>query len=351
MSEPVVDAGVHPLPARPDDLLEYLPTAYRTRPLPGVHRYLYPAPTGEPPFGEYLAATRGGAALPASDPSTVSRHLASQGIDRAVLLPLTRGIVPDVELGSLICAATNDWLVDVWLGNGAASPFRGSIRINPHDPEGAVREIERLGDHPMMVQVAVPLEAHSPYGQRHYRRIWEAAATYELPVAIHSDGGCGVDLPPTPNGYPRSYIEYLVLMPLNFIYHLSSFIAEGVFERIPGLRVVFADGGHDMLHPLMWRMNEDWAPTRMEIPWVRRLFSDYLPEHVRMFTSGLEGPIDPMIWPDWFQRTDGDRLLMFASNYPHWSATDPTSAVAGLDEAARRRVLCENARDLYRRLG
>ncbi len=82
-------------------------------------------------------------------------------------------------------------------------------------------------------------------------RIWEAAAAHGLPVMVKLDGGSGVDFAPTAVGYPHHFIEYSVLAPINFAYHLISMISEGVFERLPDLRVVFADGGHDMLGPLV----------------------------------------------------------------------------------------------------
>jgi predicted TIM-barrel fold metal-dependent hydrolase len=345
---PIIDACVHPVVRESSTLLSYMPEPWRTRPIPSPHRYLYPAPTGEPPYGEFLLEARATTGLPGSDPELVRAHLRERGVDVAVLVPLTRGLVPDVDLGSIICSATNDWLVENWLeAPDREVTFRGSIRINPHDPEGAVREIERMADTPRMVQIAVPLEAHAPYGQRRYLPIWEAAAHHGLPVAIHSDGGAGVDFPPTPNGYPLSYAEYLALMPLNFIYHLSSLAAEGVFERVPGLRVVFGDGGHDLCHPLMWRMDEDWAPTRIEVPWVPHVFSEYLEEHVRFCASRLEGPLDDDLARRWVAQTDAGRLLLYASNYPHWTTLAPGELHPEADDAVRGRLLHENAVALY----
>ena len=261
----VVDAALHPAPREVEGIRAYLSPSYRQLSFPRPFRYLYPAPTGVPPYGEFRDDSRVDGGMPGSDIRATCAFLDESGTDLAILVPLTRGLMPNLDLGSEICAATNAWLADTWLADGAAGQrFRGSIRVNPEDSERAVAEIDRWSDHPGFVQVAVPLESHHPYGHRLYRRLWEAAAVAGLPVAVHSDGGAGTDFPPTPNGYPRFYVEYMTLYPVNFIYHLSSLIAEGVFDRVPDLRFVFADGGHDVLVPLMWRMDVDWPISRME---------------------------------------------------------------------------------------
>ena len=71
-------------------------------------------------------------------------------------------------------------------------------------------------------------------------------------------------------------------MPLNSFVHLATLIIEGVFGRHPDLRFVFADGGYDMLTPLMWRLDTFWMSMRDQTPWVDRYPSEYLPDHVRL---------------------------------------------------------------------
>jgi uncharacterized protein len=344
----VVDAVVHPMVRRSDELREYMEEPWRSRVFPPPHRYLYPAPTGIPPYGEYREDTRSGGGLPGSNPDLVAAHLAACGADAAILLPLTRGLLPDTEMNTVICAATNDWLAATWLGQwNAAGRYFGSIRVNPEDAEGAVREIERWAGHPRMIQVAIPLESHQPYGQRRYFKVWEAAARHRLPIAVHTDGGAGVDFKPTAIGYPLHYIEYSVMYPFNFIYHLASFVAEGVFRRLPDVKVVFADGGHDLLMPLMWRMDMDWLYSRPETPWVTQMPSEYLRPHVRFCTSRFEAPGDPSMSTGWIEMTDASELLLFASNYPHWSTMSPADLPDAGSSDAGRRVLGENARDWY----
>lgn len=358
----IIDAAVHPmvhykgdqsggwLPSS-DELRRYLEEPWRSSPIPPPSRYFYPAPTGEAPFGEYRESARVGDELPCADPDTLKHFMTNMGVSKVVLLPLTRGLIPDMDLSNVVCSATNAWLADAWLDTDADGVYFGSIRVNPGDPDAAVREIEKWSRHARMVQVAIPLEAHSPYGQRNYFRIWEAAASNGLPVAVHSDGGAGTDFYPAANGYPRHFIEYNSMFSVNFICHLVSLIAEGVFERLPTLKFVFADGGHDMLMPLMWRMDMDWPISGVRLPWVKRRPSEYLKSNVRFCTASLEGPIAgpraPEVDDDWLAISDAGNLLMFSSNYPHWTSQTPQEFASFIPAAIQQRLLSNNALEWY----
>ena len=139
----------------------------------------------------------------------MARHLFDDnGADYAILNPLTRGNIADYLLNSRICAAVNDWLLDRWLDPDTSNRFRGTIRVNPEDVRGAVAEIERLADHPKMVQVGVPMQSREPYGKPMFEPIWEAAAAHGLPVAVHINGGNGVDHAPTFAGHAYTYPGY-----------------------------------------------------------------------------------------------------------------------------------------------
>ena len=340
-----VDCAVHPSIRQKDELREYMQEPWRSRPFPGPERYFYPAP-----MGEYAPEARADGGLPGSDPELAGRRLFTEmGVDCAVLIPLTRGLLADADLATAICAATNDWMAATWLGKANShGRFYGSIRVNPGDPEQARREIERWAGHPAFVQVAVPMQAHRPYGQRVYFPLWEAAARHGLPVAVHADGGAGVDFWPSPAGYYSTFMEYRTLYPTNFAYHLASLIAEGVFDRLEELTFVFADGAHHMLTPLVWRMDKDWRPTRRETPWTKQLPSTYLRTHVRFCADRFEMPDDPKVLDGWLEITGAHEMLLFASNYPYWDSFDPREAFTSAAPGVRERILSENARALYK---
>jgi predicted TIM-barrel fold metal-dependent hydrolase len=337
----IIDAAAHPVSPTGEEIRTYMSGPWRSKFFPGPERYQYASP-----FGQYRADAAPSTGLPGSDPELFERQLLdAAGIEQVVLLPLTRGLLPNTDLASAVCAATNDWLADVWLDSG--SRFLGTIRINPADPDAAIAEIQRWADHPKMVQVAVPLQAPHPYGQRGYFPIWKAASDRSLPVAIHVDGGASIDFHPSSAGPLRYALEYDTLTPLNAAFHLASFIAEGVFERLPGLRIVFADGGLSALTPIVWRLDKDWRGTREEIPWTTKLPSEYIKEHVRFCLHEADSPRAPGGPADWWEIGDAKELLMYSSNYPQRDCIMPRDAVAGLDDETAERVLCTNASELY----
>jgi len=74
--------------------------------------------------------------------------------------------MPDRHLGTAIAAANNEMMVRRWLDdNQYADRFRGTIRVNPDDITGALREIDKYRDHPRVVQIGVPLQSRELYGK------------------------------------------------------------------------------------------------------------------------------------------------------------------------------------------
>jgi len=349
----VIDAAVIPLMRRNELLQQYMSEPLKRLFVPGVARAMYPAPTGEPPYGEFLDSARpeGGDPqdMPGSDPSVVLRHMDSNGIDSAILVPLTRGLNANSNHTTAICAATNDWLAATWLGDwNRHRRFFGSICVNPRDPDAAVAEIRRWSDHPAMVQIVVPTLVHLPYGLRYYHPIWAEAEAQDLVVAIRNDGGTGLEFPPTPVGYPLYFIEYQTFSSANFGTHLGSFIAEGVFEKYPRLKVVFPDGGHDLLFHLAWRMDSTFPACRGETPWVTRMPSEYLADHVRFVSAKHElPPLEGTRLEDWARISRAESILIYGSHFPHWTTMRPDELFPALPAAARRRMLADNAAEFY----
>ncbi len=339
----VIDAAVHPRP-RIGELQRYLPKVWQHRRLPSGERYYYPNPVGD-----YVRESYGEGGPPGSDPDLVSRHLFETcGISQAILLPLTLGLLPDIDLLAAICSATNDWLADTWLSqHNAGGRYRGTIRVAPGNPQAAVAEIEKWAGNRSFVQVGVPLQSMQLYGNRCFLPVWEAAAHHGLPVVIHADAETGVELAPTTGGYLRHYLGFAAYQPLTFINHLTSMMVGGVLDRLPSLRIVFADGGYDMLAPLIWRLDKDYRPMRGDMPWMTRLPSDYIAQHVRFIAHRLEGPEDPAIQEEWLGISNAGSILMYGSNYPGWDMFHPNAAFAEVSTALRRRILSETAAELY----
>ncbi|HME47519.1 amidohydrolase family protein [Mycobacterium sp.] len=341
---PLVDASVHIFFKSNQDLRGVLREPFRSRGFPDYEKDWYGAPGGE-----YAKGTRGpDRGYPGSDPDVVAAQLFDErGVDVAVLHPMTRGIMPDRHLGTAIAAAHNEMMVSRWLESAEyGDRFRGTIRVNPDDIAGALREIDKWAGHPRVVQIGVPLQSRELYGKPQFWPLWEAAAAANLPVAAHIEMGEGIAFPVTPSGKTRTYEQYLGFMSLNYLYHLMNMIAEGVFERTPNLKFVWADGAADLLTPFIWRMDCFGRPHLEQTPWAPRIPSDYLPGHVYFVHGSLDGPGDTEFAGEWFGFTHKEDMVMFGSSYPHWHAGDP--AVPAAFSAEQRDKLCwRNAAELY----
>jgi predicted TIM-barrel fold metal-dependent hydrolase len=345
----VVDADVHPAPRSPDELRAYVPEPWRSRSwaeqiFDAVGSPVYEAPNKAQRRDAYPP----GGGPPASSPEFTERQLFEEaGVDYAILFPLTVRPLTNPEHEAALCAATNAWLADTWLSRyNAHGRYRGTLRVCSARPDLAVREIERWAGHPYFVQVMLNPYTRAPYGQAQYHPIYEAAERHGLPVALHVNRSPGMGLL-TPVGFASYFFEHHSLYPLMYAAHLTSLVMEGVFERFPDLRVVFVEGGFGWLVPLLWRLDGRWRELAAEVPWVKRLPSQYLRDHIRFTTQPIEEPPAFSQLLQVLEWMEAERTLMFATDYPHWDFDDPLQTVRRLPEPLRRRILCDNALEFY----
>ena len=128
---------------------------------------------------------------------------------------------------------------------------------------------------------------------------------------------------------------------------ISSMVLEGVFERIPKLRVVLIETGFAWMPSLAWRLDKIHASLRSETPHLERLPSEYLRDHVWMTTQPMEEPNPSIHLRDTIDWIGLDRLL-FATDYPHWDYDDPLTAMPlKLSKEEQAAFLFGNAQRLY----
>lgn len=288
---------------------------------------------------------------PGDDPEVVAReHLDRLGLEAAVLLPLeSLNGFTDPLTAAVYAAALNRYVAETWLPVDAR--YHLALLVPPHDPARAAREIRAHGSQPGVVGVFLPL-LNILMGDRHYYPIYRAALEQQLTIVVHPAGpeGAFTGAPLVAGGIPATYLERHVALPQIAQANLTSLVLNGVFERFPDLRVVFAEFGFAWAVPLMWRMDMDWRRLRRETPWVRRPPSQYIRERVRFsFAPAEEGP--PALMSRLLEMLGADRTLLFSSDYPHWDEVpDLDSAIGIVPPAFRERVLWESALETFPRL-
>jgi predicted TIM-barrel fold metal-dependent hydrolase len=255
--------------------------------------------------------------------------------------------MPQGKYAAGLATAYNDWLIDNWLSFD--DRFKGSIAVASQEPELAAQEIDRVGGHPNMVQVNLPMT--SPYvgwGHAMFTPIWEAAVRNDLRVGFHVCPPTGVQGPPIAIGWPDTYMELRSVYGHHFQAGVMSLVCNGVFEKYPELRVVLLEGGFAWVPGVMWRLDSSWRALRREVPWLTRKPSEYIRDQVRFGTQPFEEPDDPRHILSLIEMMGSDELLMFATDYPHWDYDDPVRALPSVLPAdVREKIFWSNARDFY----
>ena len=286
--------------------------------------------------------------IPGSDPAFMAKQLL-EGCDiaRAVLIAghlFGIGAFPDPEVAAVVASAYNDWQRELWLEFDPR--YRGAIVVPPQNPPAAVKEIERA-DGPGVVAVFMPLHDIA-MGEFHYYPIYEAAQERGLPIIAHPSGTESVFArAPRMAVQPTYYLEWHTLLGQVHQSNVTSMICHGVFERFPELKVVIAEGGFMWAIETMLRLDRDWHALRDEVPWVKKLPSEYLRRNIRFTTQPLAEPHQREHLATILDMVYADETLVFSSDYPHWDFDDPKRALNAIPKERRERIAVENGWALF----
>lgn len=345
---PLIDCDIHnELPSLaalhpylPDHWIDYVTNSAFSA--PDVNDYPKGLAFGARPDFHRADGTRAGTRLDLVQQDVLDRWSISVGILNCTYWVQS---VHDEYLAAALATAINQWQVEHWLE--PESRLRASIVVPSQNPVAAAAEIERWADHPGFVQILLPVRAQALYGNRRYDPIFEAATRHELVVGIHAGGASG--LPPTPAGWPATYIEEVAGIAQIFQSQVINLIAEGAFDRYPALRITLLESGFTWLPSLMWRIDKEWKGLRSDTPWVRKLPSAYMQEHLRFTTQPLDASPDLQQFAESIAQLDSQELLLFATDYPHWRFDTPDQAFPlALPPDQTARIRYANALSWYR---
>lgn len=351
---PVVDTDVHHRWSSDGELLEYFSAPWR-RYMEESRQGIQPAVISYPhTFGtnKRLDSYPESGLPPGSDYDTMRRQLLDPfRVERAILTfdvghePLH----PNPYLGTELARAANDWSIERWLDSGDNRLY-GAVLVAPQIPELAASEVRRTGRHPRMVEVLVVANAlGQPFGHPVYHPIYEAAQELGLPIALHPGGDLAGIVHTTAGGLANTRLEYYTLLNHPGVHHLVSFFSHGVFEKFPELRLMVLEAGVNWLPWLAWSLEGMFDDLRRERPDLRRRPAELLRERVRLGTQPIESGERPGQLQRLLESFEGfEKLLCFATDYPHWDADEPAFTAAKLPRAWLPGVFRENAWDFYR---
>lgn len=252
-----------------------------------------------------------------------------------------------------IARAANEWTVDRWLP--ADARFRLLMLVATQVPHEAAEEIRRVGRNPAIVGVFLGGNGlGKSFGHPCYHPIYAAAAEMGLPIVIKTGSELPVDSPASVSGIgdPATYAEFRAMESHPLMTHVTNLITQGVFEKFPSLKVFLVGAGVLWVPALLWRLDEKYKGLGREVPWVRRLPSEYFRSNVRVGTWPLDKAPSPALLQKAFSVFDQmEDVLCYVGGLPNRDADDPATVARQLPAGFARKIMHDNAMALFRGLG
>jgi predicted TIM-barrel fold metal-dependent hydrolase len=271
-----------------------------------------------------------------------------QGVVPFADYPSQPGMLPPIgyvatrELQAAGCRAYNRWLAEFCNANPGRHAGIGVMPIR--DVDAAVREIEWMRSAGLRGVSLPPISDHAYpyYNDPVYEPIWEACARLQLPLNTHGAStrfyGHGADS----MSLSLAEVDFFGRRALWFL------IFSGVFERHPGLRMVFTEQRAGWVVPTLEYLDDIYrAPINDVATTLPRPPSEYFASNVYVGASFLS------VAEASARHEIGITHLMWGADYPHpegtwpWSRESLRRACMGMSEQELRLVLGENAIACY----
>lgn len=286
---------------------------------------------------------------PASyDPAARVALYEEWGVDAGLVFP-TIGILPfpaqDQELVSAYCRAYNRWQADFSAATGGRA--MAVAHLNLADLGEAITELEWCIDagFKAVFLPPEPIGARRP-GDAHFDPLWRRCAEAGLPACLHvvvRFGGAAVPYAAWHLSGAGMTFGFALGAPGQILPALSTLVLDGVFDRVPDLKVLCVEAGCGWAAHLMDRLDEKWSVLGALSPApLAEKPSHYLARNVWYVAEPEERTIGAML------ELVGEDRILWGSDYPHIdSSLDAPrlirAGLADLTPARRRAVLGDNA--------
>jgi uncharacterized protein len=344
-----IDCDLHPAAPSMAALMPYLEPFWREH---LAERYIDQSPFTLQSYAPNLPNSarpdwRPAKGLPAGDLDTLRAQALDPFQTRFAVANVLHGALClfNADMAAALCRAVNTWVVRELLDREPR--LRASILVAPQDAELAAAEIERCAADERFVQVLLLVMGDRPLGHRTYWPIYRAAERFGLPIGVHA--GSTFRHAPTGSGWPSFHIEDSILQGPAFEDTLVSFLAEGVFQKFPGIKLVLLEAGFTWVPALIWRTNRSWRGVRTEVPWIDRAPGDIVRDHVRFTLQPVDVP-NADVLQRVMDHLRSDELILFSTDYPHWQFEGEDALPDGLSQTLVRKILIDNPLTTYPRL-
>jgi uncharacterized protein len=274
------------------------------------------------------------------------RAYQSFGFDVMVLFPtpmLSLGQHPQIEMETLLGRAYNKWLCERILPADERLKTMAFLPFN--DPEAAYRTVTELADNPDVIGFMVTSMRTKPVHHNDYMKTYALLQEIGKPIGFHA----GYDWY---NGQASTLNRFISMHAVTFVFcnviHMCNWVVNGLPERFPDLDVIWIESGLAWVPFLMQRLDNEYMMRTSEAPLLKRRPSEYMRE--MYYTSQPLEVTDMDLLKGTFRAVNAETQLLYSSDWPHWDFDVPATIfdLPFLDETAKRNILGENARRVFR---
>ena len=243
------------------------------------------------------------------------------GFDYAVLFPTAGqriGRIVDRDYAVGAARAYNDWLAENYLRRD--SRFKGIGILPMHDPEAALEELTHAYTELGMCGVLFPATGvHLNLGAKSYWPLYAEAAQLGCPVVVHGGGhwDLGMDTMNVSTG------ANAIGHPVSLAIALAEMLLNNLFDRFPGLRVAYLEGGPLWFLMALERLSRSYESSipvnpRGELLRLQegQTVRDYLRSLIQAgrLVVGIEGGEIDLPYAI---KAAGPEAFIFSSDFPH----------------------------------
>ena len=211
-----------------------------------------------PPHGAFHAMPVGSYGMEGREPPGVEgwlEFLEGVPIAHSVLYPtwgLHIGLERDLTFAPVLCRAYNDWVTETYTSHKSGK-FSAAALIPMQTPAEAAKEIRRAKEELGLVVGLVPSHGLPNHlGSEMYWPVYEAAEEAGMPLSFHGawHQGYGMD---DLNSFAAAHA---LGHPFGLLITLAGLTFNGVYDRFPGLRTAYLEGGSAWMLMALERFSE-----------------------------------------------------------------------------------------------
>jgi len=280
------------------------------------------------------------------DVDLIRREMESIGINYQVVFPtpmLDLGMHPDPRMEVAISWAYSRWLTEEILPHDPR--IKTMVYLPFNDPEASLRAVEYFSEKPGVVGFMVTSARYRPVHHNDYVPVYRALEERGLPLGFHAIFHSSERILEGMNRFISVHAIGFVLY--NFV-HLTNLVINGIPERFPGLKIVWIENGLAWVPFLMQRLDNEYMMRTSEAPLLKKKPSEYMRDFYYTTQPMENGNLEALQMT--MKMINAETQLLFASDFPHWDFNLPSTIydLPFLSDQAKRRILGENARELYR---